>query len=108
LTNEQGAFARDGQYVGDIFNRLSESALGLETGSRVGTKHQKSPAYPRDPIRGAIHGYGGCRIEYIESPDKDFIKEAAEVTASADVSLDVEWELGGYDRQTIYLPKDGE
>lgn len=58
------------------------------------------------------HGYGGCRIGYIERPDKDFIAEAAEVAASADVAvvivgLDAEWESEGYDRQTMDLPKDG-
>lgn len=58
------------------------------------------------------HGYGGCRIGYIERPDKDFVAEAAAVAAAADVAvvvvgLDAEWESEGYDRQTMDLPKDG-
>lgn len=62
--------------------------------------------------KGPTHGYGGCRIGYVERPDKDLIAEAAEVAASADVAivivgLDAEWESEGYDRQTMDLPKDG-
>lgn len=61
---------------------------------------------------GPSHHYGGCRLGYIERPEKDFIAEAAEVAASADVAvvivgLDAEWESEGYDRQTMDLPKDG-
>ncbi|KAI5846858.1 glycoside hydrolase superfamily [Tricharina praecox] len=61
---------------------------------------------------GPTHGYGGCRIGYVERPDKDFVAEAAAVAASADVAivvvgLDAEWESEGYDRQTMDLPKDG-
>jgi beta-glucosidase len=61
---------------------------------------------------GPTHGYGGCRIGYIERPDKDFVAEAAKTAASADVAivvvgLDAEWESEGYDRQTMDLPKEG-
>lgn len=67
---------------------------------------------PKAGLGEKTHGYGGCRIGYIERPDKDFITEAAEVAASADVAviivgLDAEWESEGYDRQTMDLPKDG-
>ncbi|KAI5799067.1 glycoside hydrolase superfamily [Geopyxis carbonaria] len=61
---------------------------------------------------GPTHGYGGCRIGYIERPQKDFLSEAAAVAAAADVAivvvgLDAEWESEGYDRGTMDLPKNG-
>lgn len=61
---------------------------------------------------GPSHHYGGCRLGYIERPEKDFIAEAAQIASSADVAvvivgLDAEWESEGYDRQTMDLPKGG-
>ena len=67
---------------------------------------------PKPGHTGPTHGYGGCRIGYVERPSKDLFQEAADAAASADVAivvvgLDAEWESEGYDRQTMDLPKDG-
>lgn len=77
----------------------------------IESNNEVRPA-PKPGHTGPTHGYGGCRIGYVERPDKDWLKEAADVAASADVAivvvgLDAEWESEGYDRQTMDLPKDG-
>ncbi|KAF8469715.1 glycosyl hydrolase family 3 C-terminal domain-containing protein [Kalaharituber pfeilii] len=91
--------------------------LGIQSraGKGKGDMNESSPTGVRPASKarnGPTHGYGGCRIGYIERPEKDFIAEAAEVAASADVAvvivgLDAEWESESYDRQTMDLPKDG-
>ncbi|KAI1821813.1 glycoside hydrolase family 3 protein [Xylaria intraflava] len=58
------------------------------------------------------HKYGGCRIGFKEEDRVDYLREAVEAAAQADVAivivgLDAEWESEGYDRQTMDLPSDG-
>ncbi|RPA90564.1 hypothetical protein L873DRAFT_1717239 [Choiromyces venosus 120613-1] len=104
--------AGEAMFEGSI--EVNES-IQLEVGSKVEilieSTNEVRPA-PKAGAGGPTYGYGGCRIGYIEGPDKDFIKEAAEIAASADVAvvivgLDAEWESEGYDRQTMDLPKEG-
>jgi beta-glucosidase len=57
------------------------------------------------------HKYGGCRIGFKEEDQIDYIQEATDAAAAADVAvvivgLDAEWESEGYDRQTMDLPGD--
>jgi beta-glucosidase len=77
----------------------------------IDSNNEVRPA-PEPGHTGTTHRFGGCRIGYIESSNRDFIAEAAKVAASADVAvvvvgLSAEWESEGYDRQTMDLPKDG-
>ncbi|KAI0107859.1 glycosyl hydrolase family 3 N terminal domain-containing protein [Nemania sp. FL0031] len=58
------------------------------------------------------HKYGGCRIGFKEEDQVDYLQEAVDAAAQADVAvviigLDAEWESEGYDRQTMDLPSDG-
>ncbi|KAI1174300.1 glycosyl hydrolase family 3 N terminal domain-containing protein [Nemania sp. FL0916] len=58
------------------------------------------------------HKYGGCRIGFKEEDQVDYLQEAVDAAARADVAvvivgLDAEWESEGYDRQTMDLPSDG-
>ncbi|KAI0869948.1 glycosyl hydrolase family 3 N terminal domain-containing protein [Hypoxylon argillaceum] len=58
------------------------------------------------------HKYGGCRIGFKEEDQIDYLQEAVDAAAQADVAvvivgLDAEWESEGYDRQTMDLPSDG-
>jgi len=74
-------------------------------GSEQSTK--KARPSPEARFGGATHAYGSCGIEYIERPNKDFIKEAADAATGADVDVSLNAQGGLDDRQTIYLPKDG-
>ncbi|KAK3396558.1 glycoside hydrolase superfamily [Sordaria brevicollis] len=61
---------------------------------------------------GMTHRYGGCRIGFKEEDQVDYLQEAIDAAASADVAivvvgLDAEWESEGYDRQTMDLPYNG-
>jgi beta-glucosidase len=61
---------------------------------------------------GITHKYGGCRIGFKQEDKIDYIQEAVEAAAQADVAVvivgvDAEWESEGYDRQTMDLPVDG-
>ncbi|KAI1326954.1 glycoside hydrolase family 3 protein [Xylariaceae sp. FL0255] len=58
------------------------------------------------------HRYGGCRIGFKEEDQVDYLQQAVDAAASADVAVvivgvDAEWESEGYDRQTMDLPSDG-
>lgn len=85
----------------------------LEAGKKIEVLIESTnETRPASKAAAKPHGYGGCRLGYIERPDKDFIAEAAAAAASADVAvvivgLDAEWESEGYDRQTMDLPKNG-
>lgn len=61
---------------------------------------------------GMTHRYGGCRIGFKEEDQVDYLQEAIDAAAAADVAivivgLDAEWESEGYDRQTMDLPYNG-
>ncbi|KAH0609194.1 uncharacterized protein H6S33_001422 [Morchella sextelata] len=110
IDNWEWTEAGEAMFEGSI--EVNESTY-LEAGKKVDILIESTNEVRPTPKAGEkTHGYGGCRIGYIERPDKDFIAEAAEVAASADVAvvivgLDAEWESEGYDRQTMDLPKDG-
>ncbi|KAI5847407.1 glycoside hydrolase superfamily [Morchella snyderi] len=110
IDNWEWTEAGEAMFEGSI--EVNESTY-LEAGKKIEILIESTNEVRPTPKAGEkTHGYGGCRIGYIERPDRDFIAEAAEVAASADVAvvivgLDAEWESEGYDRQTMDLPKDG-
>ncbi|KAH8682350.1 glycoside hydrolase family 3 protein [Xylariales sp. PMI_506] len=66
----------------------------------------------KQKVFNTTHRYGGCRIGFKQQDEIDYLKQAVDKAAAAEVAvivvgLDAEWESEGYDRKTMDLPSDG-
>ncbi|KAI9047630.1 hypothetical protein LZ554_008343 [Drepanopeziza brunnea f. sp. 'monogermtubi'] len=66
----------------------------------------------RQKVENRTHGNGGVRIGYKEEDQKNYLQEAVDAAAAAEIAvvivgLDGEWESEGYDRKSMDLPADG-
>jgi len=105
---EEGEAMFDGSidYLVDV-----EMQAGRPVELRVEMTNELRP-FAKQKELNVTHKYGGCRIGFKTEDQVDYLQEAVDAAAAADVAvvivgLDAEWESEGYDRQTMDLPSDG-
>jgi beta-glucosidase len=105
---EEGEAMFDGSidYLVDV-----EMQAGRPVELRVEMTNELRP-FAKQKELNITHKYGGCRIGFKTEDQVDYLQEAVDAAAAADVAvvivgLDAEWESEGYDRQTMDLPSDG-
>lgn len=105
---EEGEAMFDGS-VGYLVEVDIEAGKAVEL--KIGMINELRPAAKQKGFN-MMHRYGGCRIGFEGAETVDYLQQTVFAAKASGVTvvivgLDADWELEGYDRQTMDLPLDG-